>query len=303
MEPLLPDLRERAVSEASQLPPISAESLRTKLQSLPENAPGADGWNNRMLKQLPAEGLTLLLQFLHDMERTGQASGQWRVVKFALLAKNELRESPIGLCNAVNKAWLQVRYVSAWLQEYKRKAPWDACSPGRTCLSVAVHRVFQAELAIANSQHRVTLFLDLIMFYETISHVKLVQSARELQYPATLLNIAIQIYRGARVLTADSGYAPAAYSGQGVVAGCPIAPSLSKLALHRTCEQVATSSLVANLDTWIDDISADMVSTCPAKVAAKSVQVLRMMIPWCSALQSPRLFLLIRQLRKGCRRY
>ena len=232
-----------------------------------------------MLKQLPAEGLTPLVQFLHDMERTGQAPGQWRVVNFALLAKNELIERPIGLCNVVYKAWLQVRYslASAWLQEYKRKGPWDACSPGRTCLSVAVHRVFQAELAIANLQHRVTLFLDLTTFYETISHVKLVQSARELQYPATLLNIAIQVYRGARVLTADSGYAPATYSGQGVVAGCPIAPSLSKLALHRTCEQVATSSLVANMDTWIDDISADMVSTCPAKVAAKSVQVLRMM--------------------------
>ena len=70
---------------------------------------------------------------------------------------------------------------------------------------------------------------------------------------------------------------PATYSGQGVVAGCPIAPSLSKLALHHTCEKVAISNLAANMHTWIDDISVDMVSTCPAKVAAKSVQVLRMM--------------------------
>ena len=40
---------------------------------------------------------------------------------------------------------------------------------------------------------------------------------------------------------------------------------------------MALSNLAANMDTWIDDISVDMVSTCPAKVAAKSVQVLRMM--------------------------
>ena len=84
-------------------------------------------------------------------------------------------------------------------------------------------------------------------------------------------------YSGARVLTADSGHSPATYSGQGVVAGCPKAPSLSKLALRHTCEQVALSNLAANMDTWIDDISVDMVSTCPAKVAAKSIQVLRMM--------------------------
>ena len=50
-----------------------------------------------------------------------------------------------------------------------------------------------------------TLFLDLSTFYETISHQRLEQTAYESEDPATLLNIAVQIYRGARVLTADSG--------------------------------------------------------------------------------------------------
>ena len=99
--------------------------------------------------------------------------------------------------------------VQAWLQKYEQKAPWDAAKPGNTCLSVSVHRVFQAEVARANSQCRVTLFLDLTTFYETISHQRLVQSALELEYPATLLNIALQIYRGARVLDGDSGLSPA----------------------------------------------------------------------------------------------
>ena len=82
-------------------------------------------------------------------------------------------------------------------------APWDAAKPGDSCLSVSVHRDFQAELARANSQHMVTLFLDLTTFYETITHWRLEQTARELEYPATLLNIALQVCRGARVLTAD----------------------------------------------------------------------------------------------------
>ena len=165
-----------------------------------------------------------LRQFLREMELSGRAPGKWRIVKFALLAKKEDIERPIGLCDVVYKAWLQVRYslVSAWLKEYEKKARWDAAKPGVTCLSISVHRVFQAELAKANSQSRVTLFLDLTTLYETISHHKLEQSAHELHYPATLLNIAIQIYRGARVLTADSGHSPATYSSQGVVAGCPL---------------------------------------------------------------------------------
>ena len=62
-----------------------------------------------------------------------------------------------------------------------------------------------------------------------------------------------------------------------MVAGCPIAPSLSKLALHFPCEEVFRSGLVSNLDTWIDDISADMVARDPVKVAAKSVKVFRML--------------------------
>ena len=62
-----------------------------------------------------------------------------------------------------------------------------------------------------------------------------------------------------------------------MVAGCLIAPSLSKLALHSPCAEVFRSGLVSNLDTWIDDISADMVAKAPDKVAAKSVKVFRML--------------------------
>ena len=232
-----------------------------------------------MLKQLPHGALLPLTQLLTEMERTGRSPGQWRVVKFAMLAKKADIERQIGLCDVVYKAWLQVRFslVTAWMKKYAAVAPWDAARPGNTCLSVSIHRLFQAELAKVNHQCRVTLFLDLSTVYETISHQRLEQTAYELEYPATLLNIAVQIYRGARVLTADSGHSPATYSSHGVVAGCPIAPSLSKLALRSPCAEVFRSGLVSNLDTWIDDISADMVAKAPDKVAAKSVKVFRML--------------------------
>ena len=116
-----------------------------------------------------------------------------------------------------------------WLKQYEQIAPWDAARLGVACLSVSVQRVFQAEVARANCQHRVTLFLDLTTFFETVSHDRLAK----LQFPATLLNIALQVYRGARILEAASCQSPPAYPTQGVVAGCPIAPCLSKLALHK----------------------------------------------------------------------
>ena len=278
-EAILPDLQQRAIEEAKGLEPISPAMLRAKFQCLPEKAPMLSGWSNRMLKQLPHGALLPLTQLLTEMERTGRSPGQWRVVKFAMLAKKADIERPIGLCDVVYKAWLQVRFslVTAWMKKYAAVAPWDAARPGNTCLSVSIHRLFQAELAKVNHLCRVTLFLDLSTFYETISHQRLEQTAYELEYPATLLNIAVQIYRGARVLTADSGHSPATYSSRGVVAGCPIAPSLSKLALHSLCAEVFRSGLVSNLDAWIDDISADMVAKAPDKVAAKSVKVFRML--------------------------
>ena len=52
-EAILPDLQQRAIEEAKGLEPISPEMLRAKFQCLPEKAPGASGWSNRMLKQLP----------------------------------------------------------------------------------------------------------------------------------------------------------------------------------------------------------------------------------------------------------
>ena len=76
-----------------------------------------------------------------------------------------------------------------------------------------------------------------------------------------MLNIAIQIYQGARVLAADSGHSP----------------SLSKLALHSPCQEVDQSGLVTNLDTWIDDISADIVAKESDQAASKTLRVFRLL--------------------------
>ena len=96
-EAILPDLQQRAIEEAKGLEPISPEMLRAKFQCLPEKAPGASGWSNRMLKQLPCGALQPLTQLLTEMERTGRSPGQWRVVKFATLAKKADIERPSGL--------------------------------------------------------------------------------------------------------------------------------------------------------------------------------------------------------------
>ena len=122
---VVPELLGRAVAETARLPALTTNQVQTRIKCLPDKAPGVEGWNNRMLKQLPHEAIGPLTQLLNHVETTGLAPGQWSITKFAMLAKNQAIERPIGLCSVVYKAWLQMRHplVQSWLQGYEKVAP------------------------------------------------------------------------------------------------------------------------------------------------------------------------------------
>ena len=264
---MVPELFGKAVAEAARLPALTTSQVQTRIKRLPDKAPGVEGWNNRMLKQLPHEAIGPLTELLNHVEHTGLAPGQWSITKFAMLAKNQAIERPIGLCSVVYKAWLQMRYhlVQAWLQGYEKVAPWDAAVPGVTCLSVSIARVFKCEVAVATGRHRAALYLDLSTFYETLSHAKLIDSALALDFPTSVLNIALQIYRGGRIIDAEGSMGPISFTDRGVIAGCPAAPALSKLALYQPLKTVQETGLCAGLDSWIDDVTIDAEDTDPQR--------------------------------------
>ena len=274
---MVPELLGRAVAETARLPALTTSQVQTRIQCLPDKAPGVEGWNNRMLKQLPHEAIGPLTQLLNHVETTDLAPGQWSITKFAMLAKNQATERPIGLCSVVYKTWLQMRYplVQSWLQGYEKVAPWDSAVPGVTCLSVSIARVFKCEVAVATGRHRATLYLDLSTFYETLSHAKLIESAKVLDFPASVLNIALQIYRGGRIIDAEGNMGPISFTDRGVIAGCPAAPALSKLALYNPLKTVQETGLCAGLDSWIDDVSIDAEDKDPQRAAQKIVSLYR----------------------------
>ena len=59
----------------------------------------------------------------------------------------------------------------------------------------------------------------------------------------------------------------------GVLAGCPIAVALSKVALWPACNAVLNQPAVATADTWVDDLSVDFCGPNPQQVAAKGLRV------------------------------
>ena len=277
VQAVVPELLDRAKAETARLPALTTRQVQFRLHCLPDKAPGVEGWNNRMLKQIPHEAVAPLTQLLNRVEATGLAPGQWRITKFAMLAKNQAIERPIGLCSVVYKTWLQARYplVQSWLQGYEKVAPWDSAVPGVTCLSVSIARVFKCEVAIATGRHRATLYLDLSTFYETLSHAKLIESAKILSFPSSVLNIALQIYRGGRIIDAEGNMGPISFTDRGVIAGCPAAPALSKLALYHPLKTVQETGLCAGLDSWIDDVTIDAEDKDPQRAAQKIVSLYR----------------------------
>ena len=72
------------------------------------------------------------------------------------------------------------------------------------------------------------------------------------------------------LLSCPEGTAPAVHATRGrLIAGCPAAPALSKVALAAPCQRVLAMRTVVGADLWIDDISVDCESSS-ARLAAKN---------------------------------
>ena len=263
--------QQRAKEEAKKLMALSGQDYFQRFRKLPNKAPGPDGWTVQVLRALPLHACEWIAEVCRRVEVTGEAPAQWTVSLVVLMAKKPQIERPIALLHVVYKAWIKSRYylVEQWLESFAAKAPWDAARKGSACLDVSIGRALQFEIARTRGKKRAALFVDLSTFYETISHHRLEQSALRLNFPMTLLNVAFQVYRGCRLLSAENRISPGAFTDQGILAGCPIAPALSKLALYDCCRRAHASQCTDTISVWLDDISGDAESKLPQETAAR----------------------------------
>ena len=263
--------QQQAKEEAKELKALTGQDYLRKFRKLPNKTPGPDGWTVQVLRALPLQACEWIAEVCRKVELTGEAPAQWTVSLVVLMAKKPQIERPIALCHVVYKAWVKARYylVERWLEGFADKAPWDAASKGSSCLDVSIGRALQFEIAKSRGKKRAALFVDLSTFYETICHRKLEEAALRLRFPMTLLNVAFQVYRGCRLLSAENKISPGSFAGQGILAGCPIAPALSKLALYDCCQRAHDSPYADTISVWLDDISGDVESKYPKATAAR----------------------------------
>ena len=276
----IPGLRDRAIRQASALPARTGHDFERIIRGLPRKAAGLDGWSVELLKSLDPGEVASLASLWREIEVTGDIPTQMTFTAFVMLAKNETIERPIGLMSTLLKLGMKARWglIEQWLAGYRDQLWWDCALPSRSTHDAALRRGFSYEAAHADRVHRCSLFVDLSTFYEGVDHLRLCESASNAGFPDLLLHLAMEAYRGGRIIVSDEVASPMAYARKGIIAGCPLAPTLSKLAVGDPIRQTCVGPDVDYVGTWIDDISVDTECKHAARAAVAVVRVYRRLL-------------------------
>ena len=62
---------------------------------------------------------------------------------------------------------------------------------------------------------------------------------------------------------------------QGIIAGCPFAPGLSKLMIHPIIQPMWNKKGIRHIDVWLDDIGIDVEARNPLQAAKRGQEVFR----------------------------
>ncbi|CAE7672294.1 unnamed protein product [Symbiodinium sp. CCMP2592] len=235
---LLSDLRQRARMQAKELGPIPLDQAVAAFKRVPSKAPGLDGWTFEML----------------------------------IFCSDRLLHPSFHFFTTVKLRW---KLVSDWQFQYCKAAVWDKAMPGSQVLDVALGRLLRGEAARQSGQHLVTIFIDMETFYDRCRFNDVISSGLSLGYPPLVLHQALLTYMGPRFLQSEGSLCPAITPTKGVLAGCPAAPSISKLVVHPIAVAATSKRATSNLDVWIDDLSLDCVGASAKQIASDAVLLFR----------------------------
>ncbi|CAE7267563.1 unnamed protein product [Symbiodinium sp. CCMP2592] len=91
-------------------------------------------------------------------------------------------------------------------------------------------------------------------------------------FPPLCADTALKVYRGARYIISDSVVSPRCFGASGLMAGCPYAPAIAKLALFPSLSSLHKSKLADNITAWLDDVSVDTEGAQAEKTAHRAAQ-------------------------------
>ena len=259
-------------------PQLTGAGLAKLVQKAGKKKGGCDGWSYAALRRLiPESCYDALARALMAAEKRGSLPVQMMVHEVALLPKDEHKERPISLTPVLWRLYCSFRKpkVREWVATYVGDHAYDSAVPGGRSLDVALRRLLRAEHAKVSNYHMLTLFIDLQGFYDGIRWQRVLEQGLNQGFPAPLLALSLCIYQGPRCLNGESVLSPPIYPRRGLLQGCPLAPTLAKLALETPLQNIIRAQGVTNADLWLDDISIDAVHRSPAVAAGAALSIFR----------------------------
>ena len=206
-----------------------------------------------------------------------QQDFQWpvplTVVGYALLPKNEESERPIALTSLWYRVLIKSRLhlLEAWLKQVAPLCPWDRAVAGSTVFCSSMARMLRAEILPHAQLYQVSVLVDLKHCYDQMNIQILLRAALKRRYPPGLLALAIPVHCGVRVLMAENMHSQFIQPLKGILAGCSLSVSLAKLYLWDIMEALQVSAGLVASDTWVDDLSFDLVDYNPERLAQRAV--------------------------------
>ncbi len=237
------------------LPRLSQDEIRSASRSVKhDTAQTYDGFHPRHMALICDEGLGILAELYEAAELIGSWPNQISLITLPALPKPDGGYRLIGIFAAVYRVWARARRPLADEWEARHDRPYFAAGSHRSPVDAVWRQSLRAEAAVAKEGWTAAAVLtDLEKFYEHIDHEELLARATRLDFPEPLARLALAAYGGPRMIRMKNFVAEELYADRGVVAGCSLATTLTKVYTVEAYDHLVRTCPRARFDNFIDD--------------------------------------------------
>ena len=163
--------------------------------------------------------------------------------------------------------------VRQWQEDHDHHLFYGAA--GRSAVRAAWQSAFAAERASYGEEEFASALLDLMKAFETVPHAKLIELARQHDYPLETLRLALAAYRLPRILCVDGIASQLTAASRGITAGSGHATTELRLLLLGLVEQLADCIRQSNnqlqASVYVDDVCVEAAGNRADGSAARDV--------------------------------
>ncbi len=218
-----------------------------------------DGFALRHYELMSDAALGIVADLIEILETCGELPSQLRLTEMPLIEKSRGGHRAVASLVGLYRLWAKLRkpMVAAW--EARNERPYLAAGKGKRPHASVWQQACRAEAAVDSGGYAGNLLWDLGSFFESIKREPLWQRARRLEFPMTILKVALLAYESTRMLSMGGKLSAPLDAEDGILAGCGMAMALTRVYVIEPLDAaVATfgprTLMPAKLDMYVDDV-------------------------------------------------